>query len=164
MLPKLAIRTCLRCHLFSTQDRALVVFALGGDKSVSLFAVMDGHGEFGHVVAQWVKDNLPEYLIKQSNLTKDTPKAIISAVKQLTDALATKHVRFLLCVVFSSRHRDCLFLLGLCWTGFLLATAELTQRLGIDSRSNSIPRSEESTVVAICVAWGKPSDVHELRP
>lgn len=73
----------------------MVVFALGGDKSVSLFAVMDGHGEYGHVVAQWVKDNLPEYLIKQGrNLTRDTPNAMIDAIKQLTDALKDKNVSY----------------------------------------------------------------------
>lgn len=71
------------------QDRESVHFGLQGDPSMALFAVMDGHGECGHEVAQFVKTNLCAYLEKQNNLKKDTTNAIMTAVKQLVDHLMT---------------------------------------------------------------------------
>lgn len=71
------------------QDREAVHFGLQGDPSMALFAVMDGHGECGHEVAQFVKSNLCAYLEKQNNLKKDTTNAIMTAVKQLVDHLMT---------------------------------------------------------------------------
>jgi serine/threonine protein phosphatase PrpC len=74
------------------QDREVVKFALQNDESLSLFAVMDGHGEFGHFVANFVKEKLPEYLAKQSNLKSDPPQAISVAVKEMVDDLHNTNI------------------------------------------------------------------------
>lgn len=74
------------------QDRESVHFGLQGDPSMALFAVMDGHGECGHEVAQFVKAHLVGYLEKQSNLKSDTANAIMKAVKELVDQLVTTNI------------------------------------------------------------------------
>lgn len=66
------------------QDRAIVKYAVGGDADVSLFGVMDGHGEFGHSVSTWVEEQLPIYLEKeQSTIKTSTEKAILDAVRDM---------------------------------------------------------------------------------
>jgi len=74
------------------QDRGVVKYAVGGDSSVSLFGVMDGHGEFGHLVAQFVQDKLPYYLGEQTDLKSDPPKYITLAVAGLVEELATANI------------------------------------------------------------------------
>jgi len=74
------------------QDREITKFALQNDASLTLFAVMDGHGEFGHFVANFVKEKLPEHLQKQPNLKTETPQAITKAVKDLVDELSGTNI------------------------------------------------------------------------
>lgn len=73
------------------QDREVVVYGLQGDEDIALFACMDGHGEFGHLVAAYVKNKLPYYLEQQENLKTDTPAAMTNAIKDLVDALAKEN-------------------------------------------------------------------------
>jgi len=72
------------------QDRAMLKFALRGDDTMSLFGVMDGHGEFGHFVASFVQEKLPINLVAQAELKVKTVASILTAVettcKQLTKA------------------------------------------------------------------------------
>ncbi len=69
------------------QDRHLVQHSLGGDAGVSLLGVMDGHGEFGHHVAEFVKQNITRMLEGQ-DIRSDPPRAILQAIKRLCSALA----------------------------------------------------------------------------
>jgi len=64
------------------QDRAIVKFALADDADISLFGVFDGHGEFGHEVAQFVIDTLPKTLIMQKNLKNDPVNAVIAGTME----------------------------------------------------------------------------------
>jgi len=49
---------------------------------------MDGHGEFGHLVADYVKVNLPP-LLEQEDIRADPCAAILSSIKKLTTSLQT---------------------------------------------------------------------------
>jgi len=49
---------------------------------------MDGHGEFGHFVAAFVQDKLPQNLALQDELKQKTSKAITAAVKKTCDQLS----------------------------------------------------------------------------
>lgn len=61
----------------SSQDEALTMHKLGGDPSTHLFAVFDGHGEFGGEVSLFLKRNFPTTLL---NL-KDFPAKPVLALK-----------------------------------------------------------------------------------
>jgi len=74
------------------QDRAVIKYNLQGDPDMSLFGVMDGHGEFGHTVAQFVKTELPLYLSAEKNLKSDPIVSITSAVRKLCAKLAKAHI------------------------------------------------------------------------
>mmetsp|Transcript_2017 Transcript_2017/g.2708 ORF Transcript_2017/g.2708 Transcript_2017/m.2708 type:complete len:358 (-) Transcript_2017:322-1395(-) len=64
------------------QDRPMVKFSMQDDPELNLFGVMDGHGEFGHLVATYVQENLPTCLAKQKCLKDDTEKGILDGVKE----------------------------------------------------------------------------------
>jgi len=70
------------------QDRTLLKFAVKDDPSICLFGVMDGHGEFGHIVAQFVQEHLPENISAQEDLKTKTPKAILAAVRKTCEQLS----------------------------------------------------------------------------
>eukprot|EP00456_Euglypha_rotunda_P031252 TRINITY_DN24342_c0_g1_i3.p1 TRINITY_DN24342_c0_g1~~TRINITY_DN24342_c0_g1_i3.p1 ORF type:complete len:248 (-),score=48.79 TRINITY_DN24342_c0_g1_i3:117-860(-) len=50
-------------------------------------AVMDGHGEFGHDVAEFVKENLPKHLAKCKNLKSETELCMRQAVQAIAAEL-----------------------------------------------------------------------------
>jgi serine/threonine protein phosphatase PrpC len=64
------------------QDRPIVAYDLTGNEAenVCLFGCLDGHGEFGHKVSQFVQDHLAVELGKQPALTTSTTEAIIAGV------------------------------------------------------------------------------------
>lgn len=68
------------------QDRFVVQHSLAGDPGMSFFAVMDGHGEFGHLVAEFVKQNITR-LLETQDIRADPPRAILQATKRLCSAL-----------------------------------------------------------------------------
>jgi len=68
------------------QDRYLVRHTLQNDPGLSIFGVFDGHGEFGHTVAEFVKVNLPVYL-EQLPLRDSPAECICYAVSSLASAL-----------------------------------------------------------------------------
>jgi serine/threonine protein phosphatase PrpC len=70
------------------QDRAIIQFALKNDPTISLFGVMDGHGEYGHHVAAFVQAHLPVNLVAQPNIKEQPAKSILTAVKTTCDELA----------------------------------------------------------------------------
>lgn len=74
------------------QDRAVIKYAVADDPDVTLFAVMDGHGEFGHLVAQFVQEKLVEYLAAETDLKQDPERCITNAVKRMCDQLAESNI------------------------------------------------------------------------
>lgn len=68
----------------------MLKYAVGDDANVSMFGVMDGHGEFGHLVSQFVQDKLPVYMGKQPNLVGEPEKYITHAVLQMCRELNEK--------------------------------------------------------------------------
>lgn len=72
------------------QDRELVHFNVQQDPDMVLMAVMDGHGKFGHRVADYVKANLVRHLENQVDLKRDPKTSITKAVKDLADELQAK--------------------------------------------------------------------------
>jgi len=48
------------------QDRFVVIRGVGGSKDVDLFGVLDGHGDDGHFVSEYVKTLLPQIINKIS--------------------------------------------------------------------------------------------------
>jgi serine/threonine protein phosphatase PrpC len=91
------------------QDRAVATLNLQGDPEWHLFAVMDGHGEYGHDVAEFVMTQLPRYLQLQECLKTDTPKAMIDAVAGVTTQLAKEELNIAFSgttLVFAVLHKD----------------------------------------------------------
>jgi len=76
------------------QDRAIVKYALQDDPDLTLLGVLDGHGEFGHEVAEFVKERLPILLARQQNLKTDTPAAMREAVAALMVELKGSQIDF----------------------------------------------------------------------
>jgi len=69
------------------QDRAMVKFGLQGKSHMSLFGVGDGHGEFGHDVAQFVQENLHICLANQANLESNPEDGITKGVAEVVAKL-----------------------------------------------------------------------------
>lgn len=69
------------------QDRELVQFAVQGDPEMILLAVMDGHGKYGHRVAEYVKTHFVRHLENQPDLKRDPKTSITKAVKDMADEL-----------------------------------------------------------------------------
>jgi len=63
------------------------VYALGGNPRVSFFAVMDGHGEFGHDVSEFIKNELPEELANEKNIIDDPEGSIFRACQRMNAKL-----------------------------------------------------------------------------
>jgi serine/threonine protein phosphatase PrpC len=69
------------------QDRYVIKYAIGEDPGVSLWGVMDGHGEYGHYVAAFVQENLPICLSAEKGLRKDPEAAITRATAAMCKRL-----------------------------------------------------------------------------
>lgn len=70
------------------QDRGFIKYSIGPEKNIPIFGVMDGHGEFGHLVASFVQDRLPAALDTQSSLLySNTEQAIYNAVDSVVSEL-----------------------------------------------------------------------------
>jgi len=75
------------------QDRPVLKYAIADNVTVSMFGVMDGHGEFGHEVSSFVQTKLPLHL---SNMVKeileDPHKGITDAVAVMCEELAATNI------------------------------------------------------------------------
>lgn len=70
------------------QDRPVLKYAVGNNPEVSMFGVMDGHGEFGHEVSSFVQMHLPEYLGKNvQHVVSDPDSGIKKAVAEMVSQL-----------------------------------------------------------------------------
>ena len=63
------------------------------DVDLSLYGTMDGHGEFGHLVSSFVKEELPKFLADEGvhKLKSDPRGAILSATQNLCQALTKRN-------------------------------------------------------------------------
>ncbi|KAJ6842042.1 putative protein phosphatase 2C 65 isoform X1 [Iris pallida] len=61
------------------QDKFAVRTALRSDPDLHLFAVFDGHGQFGSECADFVKETLTQALLSEPDLPENPPKAFASA-------------------------------------------------------------------------------------
>lgn len=74
------------------QDRGVIHYALQNDPSMAMWGVMDGHGEFGHLVAAFIQDKLAGCLNNQLELKTSPEKSITEAVKRLCDDLTDTNI------------------------------------------------------------------------
>jgi len=74
-------------HSKVNQDRALVTYGLMNNPDISLFAVMDGHGEEGHHVAQYVKEHLSSSFTSQANLLTSPEDSLIAGVHSIGSSI-----------------------------------------------------------------------------
>jgi serine/threonine protein phosphatase PrpC len=74
------------------QDRAVVQYNLQSDAALAMWGVMDGHGEFGHFVAAFIQEKLPQCLANQDELRSAPEKAITEAVKRMCDDLTDTNI------------------------------------------------------------------------
>jgi len=49
------------------QDNYFMKLKFMNDKNMNLFGVMDGHGQDGHLVSQFIKSHLPSNIEKRMN-------------------------------------------------------------------------------------------------
>jgi len=64
----------------TNQDRFVSQFEVQGDPQISFFAVMDGHGLYGHLVSQFIADNFIRCL-EMGDIRPDPEAAIQKAVR-----------------------------------------------------------------------------------
>jgi len=132
------------------QDRAIVLYGLKDDNDMSLFGVMDGHGEFGHQVAEFVQKNLKQFL-EAEELLKEKPKeSIINGVDNLVAALNKTRIN----VHFSGT--TCVF-------GVLINNTLHVANIG-DSRAVMARRNNSGQIEAIPMSKDqKPDDPEEKK-
>jgi serine/threonine protein phosphatase PrpC len=138
----------------------MVKFALGSNPELSLFGVMDGHGEFGHDVAEFVKVHLPTYLEQQvtqptaKSLKDDTENGILAGVKNCVDALAELNAQKKINTAFSGT--TCVF-------GIKNANSLYVANIG-DSRCVLCRQKDGSDINAIDLSFDqKPENPEEKK-
>ena len=74
------------------QDRPLACVPLRGHPGVHVYGVMDGHGQWGHHVSEYVMHTLPAFLSAEKDLRDDPAAAIRRAVRNVCDGLSTANI------------------------------------------------------------------------
>lgn len=74
------------------QDRPLACVPLRGHPGVHVYGVMDGHGQYGHYVSEFVMATLPAFLSREQRLREDTNEAVLSAVRGMCAELAQSNI------------------------------------------------------------------------
>jgi serine/threonine protein phosphatase PrpC len=69
------------------QDRAFMSYNLQNDPTMACWGVMDGHGEFGHEIAHFLQDALPNCLAGMAELKGSPEKGMTEAVRRACDEL-----------------------------------------------------------------------------
>jgi hypothetical protein len=69
------------------QDRFVFKYAVADDPGVSMWGVMDGHGEYGHYVAAFVQENLPACLALEKGLRAKPEEGITRATAAMCKRL-----------------------------------------------------------------------------
>ncbi|EGR31955.1 protein phosphatase 2c, putative [Ichthyophthirius multifiliis] len=80
------------------QDTAILIPKILQEINIYQFSVCDGHGEYGHLVSQYIKNNFPKILYKylKENDTQITPdyikNSILSATKQTNQEIFQSNI------------------------------------------------------------------------
>lgn len=74
------------------QDRHVIQFDLQGNSALSMFGVMDGHGEFGHDVSSMVQKRLYKLLEDEQELSDNPHDSIKSAVANMEAELRASSI------------------------------------------------------------------------
>jgi serine/threonine protein phosphatase PrpC len=140
------------------QDRAMIEYGLStqpkGDKreyaypDVCMFGVCDGHGEFGHEVAEFVKNTLPRCLAEQKNLTVNPEGAILAGTAKMCAELAKSKI-------------DCSFSGTTCVFGLKIGDTVYVANIG-DSRAVLFRKTADNRAEAVGLSEDqKPENEHE---
>lgn len=74
------------------QDRPLACVPLRGHPGVHVYGVMDGHGQHGHFVSEFVMHQLPAFLAAEKNLRSDTANCMTHAVARMCQSLEESNI------------------------------------------------------------------------
>ena len=74
------------------QDRPIACVPLRGHPGVHVYAVLDGHGQHGHDVSEFVMATLPAFLSREQRIREETGEAITSAVRGVCAELAQSNI------------------------------------------------------------------------
>ena len=74
------------------QDRPLACVPLRGHAGVHVYGVMDGHGQHGHHVSEFIMSTLPAFLSAEQRLKDDTQAAMRSAVSHVCSELSSAKI------------------------------------------------------------------------
>jgi len=75
------------------QDRGLLAYGLQNDPSLSLWAVMDGHGEYGHFVSSFLQEHLSASVAGMGGDLKAAPeKALTECMRRACDELVETNI------------------------------------------------------------------------
>ena len=94
------------------QDRPLACVPLRGHPGVHVYGVMDGHGQHGHYVSEFVMATLPAFLSREARIREETGECIASAVRGLCAELAQSNINLSFSgttCCFAVHHSDTLY-------------------------------------------------------
>ena len=74
------------------QDRPLACVPLRGHPGVHVYGVMDGHGQWGHHVSEYVMQTLPAFLSAEKGLKGDVEGAMHRAVRNVCEGLSQANI------------------------------------------------------------------------
>ena len=94
------------------QDRPLACVPLRGHPGVHVYGVMDGHGQYGHYVSEFVMATLPAFLSREQRIRDETDEAILSAVRGMCTELSQSNINLSFSgttCCFAVHHSDTLY-------------------------------------------------------
>lgn len=140
----------------TNQDRYVLKYGVGDEENLCMFGVMDGHGEFGHDVSEFVKQNLPVYLGQRAKLFLNEENNVAAT---LDDAVMS------MCRELASSSINCSFSGTTCVFGVLINGNQLHVANIGDSRCVMAQRNDDGTVTALDLSTDhKPeSPIEEAR-
>jgi serine/threonine protein phosphatase PrpC len=74
------------------QDRGVLAYGLQNDPSVALWAIMDGHGEYGHFVASFLQEHLGPTVASQAELKLAPEKSLTECMRRACDELVETNI------------------------------------------------------------------------
>ena len=91
------VSVCVACVVLQlNQDRPLACVPLRGHPGVHLYGVMDGHGQWGHHVSEYVMHTLPAFLSAEKGLrgrsVGEVKDAMLRAVRSVCDGLSAANI------------------------------------------------------------------------
>ena len=82
-------------HQKTNQDRGCVVYPFNGSTSDTLFVVLDGHGEQGDLVSEYVMRQLVTTLEKHAQLSSDPVAALKDSIVKTNTSLMSTSIKYM---------------------------------------------------------------------